>query len=415
MLVRGAPADSFSGGLGLPVHRVNRCVGHWVSPQVSEGRNVNVPHARQPVQPCRVKITDVRPPKHGGRIREVALARGVMSAAVLNALGRPLEIEFRPRPVPGPGQVLVRVRAAGLCHTDLHLADGSAVTPTLPIVLGHEIAGEVAEAGEGAGFAPGDRVLAYYYEGCGHCTWCVDGSENLCPHPAAKVGFDSDGGLREYYLAAARSLVPIADAVSFAEAAVLGCSGTTAVRVVRSVARTTAGETLVVIGAGGVGLAVVQVAVGDGARVIAVDPHAPSREQARRYGAHHVVDPLEGDPVAAVHAATAGEGCHVAVDTVGNAHTPGQAVRMTGTRGRVVLVGYTGKPSALDVLDVVVRETEIRGSVGATLADVHTVMQMAAAGLIRGCVEAEYPLEQVNEALTRLTDGNVTGRLVVTF
>ncbi|MFF4321329.1 alcohol dehydrogenase catalytic domain-containing protein [Streptomyces sp. NPDC001568] len=343
------------------------------------------------------------------------MASGAMSAAVLRALGKPIEIETRTRPVPGPGQVLMRVRAAGLCHTDLHLADGSAVTPPLPIVLGHEIAGEIAEVGPGVEAAAGERVLAHYYEGCGHCTWCAAGSENLCPTPAAKVGFDSDGGLREYHLARARSLVPIADTVSFAEAAVLGCSGTTAVRVVRSVARTASGETLTVIGAGGVGLAVVQVAVADGARVIAVDPHAPSREQARRYGAHAVIDPLAGDPVAAVHAATAGEGCDVVVDTVGNRHTPGQAVRMTGTRGRVVLVGYTGKPSTLDVLDVVVRETEIRGSVGATLADAQTVMRMAEEGLIRGYVEAEYRLEQVNEALARLAAGNVTGRLVVTF
>lgn len=342
------------------------------------------------------------------------MANSVMSAAVLNALGKPLEIEPRPRPVPGPGQVLVRVRAAGLCHTDLHLADGSAVTPHLPIVLGHEIAGEVAEVGEGVGFTPGDRVLAYYYEGCGRCAWCADGSENLCPAPAAKVGFDSDGGLSEYYLAGDRSLVPIADTVSFAEAAVLGCSGTTAVRVVRAVARTAPDETVVVIGAGGVGLAVVQVAVADGARVIAVDPHAPSREQARRYGAHTVIDPRVGDPVTAVRAATAGRGCHVAIDTVGNRDTPGQAVRMTGTRGRVVLVGYTGKPSTLDVLDVVVRETEIRGSVGATLGDAHTVMKMAGAGLIHGHVEAEYPLDRINEALARLADGNVTGRLVIT-
>ncbi|MFE4636228.1 alcohol dehydrogenase catalytic domain-containing protein [Streptomyces sp. NPDC056773] len=342
------------------------------------------------------------------------MASGEMSAAVLRALGKPLEIETRARPVPGPGQVLIRVLAAGLCHTDLHLADGSAVTPPLPIVLGHEIAGEIAEIGPGVTAAPGDRVLAYYYEGCGHCTWCADGSENLCPAPAAKVGFDSDGGLCEYYLAGARSLVPIADTVSFAEAAVLGCSGTTAVRVVRSVARTAPGETLTVIGAGGVGLAVVQVAVADGARVIAVDPHAPSREQARRYGAHAVVDPLAGDPVAAVHDATEGAGCDVVVDTVGNTHTPGQAVRMTGTRGRVVLVGYTGKPATLDVLDVVVRESEIRGSVGATLADAHTVMRMAEAGLIRGHVEAEYPLAQVNEALARLAAGEVTGRLLVT-
>ncbi|MEU8962827.1 alcohol dehydrogenase catalytic domain-containing protein [Streptomyces sp. NPDC048491] len=342
------------------------------------------------------------------------MASGVMSAAVLKAPGKPLEIECRPRPVPGPGQALIRVRAAGLCHTDLHLADGSVITPPLPLVLGHEIAGEVAEAGSGAGCAVGDRVLAYYYQGCGRCTWCANGSENLCREPAAKVGFDTDGGLCEYYLAGAGSLVGIADTVSFEEAAVLGCSGTTAVRVVRSVARTAPGESLVVIGAGGVGLAVVQVAVADGAHVIAVDPHAPSREQARRYGAHAVIDPGAADPVAAVGTASADEGCDVVVDTVGNEYTVGQAVRMTRTRGRVVLVGYTGRPAPLDVLDVVVRETEIRGSVGATLADARTAMGMAAAGLLRGCVEARYPLVQVNQALTRLATGEVTGRLVVT-
>ncbi len=158
------------------------------------------------------------------------------------------------------------------------------------------------------------------------------------PGPRAKVGFDSDGGLCEYYLAGARSLVPITDTPG-------------AVRAMERTTRT------------------------------AVVPEQPRT------------------------AASAKE--------TGNTHTPGQAVRMTGTRGRVVLVGYTGKPSTLDVLEVVVRETEIRGSVGATLADAHTVMRMAEAGLIRGHVEAEYPLEQVDEALARLAAGNVTGRLVI--
>ncbi|MYV58099.1 alcohol dehydrogenase catalytic domain-containing protein, partial [Streptomyces sp. SID3212] len=228
----------------------------------------------------------------------------VMRVAVLRALGGPLELETRPRPVPGPGQVLIRVRAAGLCHTDLHLVDGSAVTPPLPLVLGHEIAGEVVTVGAspspspGTGpgpgtnsrTEPGDRVLAYYYEGCRTCAWCAEGSENLCPRPAAKVGFDSDGGLAEYYLASARSLVPIADSVPFAEAAVLGCSGTTAVRVVRSVARVAPDETVVVVGAGGVGLSVIQVAVADGARILAIDPHGPSREQALAFGAAGALD-----------------------------------------------------------------------------------------------------------------------------
>ncbi|MFJ6833645.1 alcohol dehydrogenase catalytic domain-containing protein [Streptomyces sp. NPDC091209] len=258
------------------------------------------------------------------------------------------------------------------------------------------------------------RTGKAYYEGCGRCDWCAEGSENLCPRPAAKVGFDSDGGLGEYYLARSRSLVPIADSVSFAEAAVLGCSGTTAVRVVRSVARVARDETVAVVGAGGVGLAVIQVAVADGARVVAIDPHGPSRKQALAFGAADALDPLAGDPVEQVLAATGHEGCHAVIDTVGNEHTPGQSVRMARTRGRVVLVGYTGRPATLDVLDVVVRETEIRGSVGATLADARTVMDMAAQGLLRGCIDTEYPLDQVNTALAHLAAGGVNGRLVVT-
>lgn len=343
-----------------------------------------------------------------------AVTGETMTVAVLCELGGLLRSEERPLPVPGPGQVLIRVRAAGLCHTDLHLAEGAAITPPLPIVLGHEIAGEVVEAGPGTRVRPGDRVLAYYYDGCGQCPWCQAGMENLCPAPAAKHGFDSDGGLAQYFLADARCLVPIAPSVSFAEAAVLGCSGTTALHVVRSVARVAPGEAVVVIGAGGVGLAVVQVAVADGATVIAVDPHEPSRAQALRYGAAQAVDPAAADPLTAVRAATGGSGCHVVVDTVGNARTPGLAVRMTRTRGRVVLVGYTGQPAEMDILEIVVKETEVRGSVGATLDDARQVMAMAAEGRIRGCVEAEYPLGEVNQALRRLAEGSVVGRLVIT-
>jgi propanol-preferring alcohol dehydrogenase len=338
---------------------------------------------------------------------------GVMSAAVLRGLGEPLRIESRPRPVPGPGQVLIRVRAVGLCHTDLHLAAGSAIAPPLPIVLGHEIAGEVAEVGAGVVTRPGDRVLAYYYDGCHDCDWCASGAENLCASPAAKVGFDSDGGLSEYYLTTERCLVPIEPQVAFADAAVLGCSGTTAVRVVRSVAEVRAGEVVAVIGAGGVGLAVIQVAVAGGATVVAVDPHEGSRKQAVHCGAAAAIDPAGEDPVRAVLEASGGRGCDVVIDTVGNEHTPNQAVLMTRVRGRVVLVGYTERPSPMNVLEMVVRESVVRGSVGATLSDAHQVMAMAAEGRIRAFIEAEYPLDRVNEALDRLRGGDVVGRLII--
>ncbi|MEU3542161.1 alcohol dehydrogenase catalytic domain-containing protein [Streptomyces paromomycinus] len=342
-----------------------------------------------------------------------------MLAAVLNGAGRPLTLERRARPLPGAGEAVIRVRAAGVCHTDLHLAAGVPATPRLPLILGHEIAGEVAELGEGAarstGLAVGDRVLAYYYHGCGVCRRCALGLENLCPTPLAKWGFDTDGGFAEYFLTAARCLVPVPADVPLAEAAVLGCSGTTALHVLRSVAKLLAGEAVAVVGAGGVGLACVQAAVARGARVVAFDPRPCGREAALRYGALAAVDPADPHPVGAMQRSSRMEilRCDVVVDTVGSTDTLNLDVLLADLQGRVAVVGYTGRPVALDVFPLVSRETAVLGSVGATLDDARDVVRMAAAGSLRGLIAAEYPLAGINEALDRLARGGVTGRLVI--
>ncbi|MGP4110779.1 alcohol dehydrogenase catalytic domain-containing protein [Streptomyces sp. 4N509B] len=337
---------------------------------------------------------------------DVATREGpsVMRAAVLPAPRKPLRIETRPVPRPGPGELLVRVRAAGVCHTDLHLIEGVPADPPLPLVLGHEIAGEVVGTGE--------RVLVYYYDGCGGCRWCRTGLENLCRTQRAKWGFDADGGFAEYVAVPARCAVPLPASLGFAEAAVLGCSGTTAVHVVRAVADLRAGERVTVVGVGGVGLACVQVAVAAGSEVTVVDPRKDSREAALRLGAVAAVDPGEVDPTDAVLAATGGHGCDAVVDTVGNAASPGQAVAMLRPRGRVVLVGYTEAPASVDVAALVTREARVLGSVGATLAEAHEAVEMAAAGTLRAVIASEFPLAQVNEALAALRAG-VTGRLVL--
>ncbi|GGM87009.1 alcohol dehydrogenase catalytic domain-containing protein [Dactylosporangium sucinum] len=336
-----------------------------------------------------------------------------MGVAVLAALDTALQIQARPVPAPAAGQALIRVRAAGVCHTDLHLVAGVPAGPPLPLVLGHEIAGEVVEAGDGVEFAAGDRVLVYYYDGCGRCRWCAGGLENLCRQPKAKWGFDTDGGFAQYLAVPARCLVEVPAAVTLDDAAVLGCSGTTGVHVIDTVAQVAAGETVTVIGVGGVGLAAVQVALARGARVVAVDPHDGSRAAARQLGAGHCVDPAAEDAVAAVRAATSGGGCDVVVDTVGNEYTPAQAVGMVRPQGRVVLVGYTGRPAGLDVAAVVTREARILGSVGATAADAREALRLAAAGRLRVPVADRYPLAEVNDALDRLQSGKVIGRLVL--
>jgi 2-desacetyl-2-hydroxyethyl bacteriochlorophyllide A dehydrogenase len=333
-----------------------------------------------------------------------------MRVAALTALNRPLEIRIRPVPTPGPGQALVRIRAAGVCHTDLHLAAGVPTSPAFPLVLGHEIAGEIVSS---AAFAADTRVLVYYYDGCGSCDWCAQGLENLCRQANAKWGFDTDGGFAEYLVVPDRCLVAVPESVPLDEAAVLGCSGTTGVHVIDTVAQVRPGETVTVIGVGGVGLACVQVAAARGARVIAVDPHEDSRAVAESLGATRSVDPVAADPVEVVRALAGGDGCDVVVDTVGNDRTPAQAIAMVRPQGRVVLVGYTESPAHIDVATAVTREVRLFGSVGATLADTAEVLRLAEAGALRIPIADRYSLSQVNEALDRLHSGKVVGRLVL--
>lgn len=335
----------------------------------------------------------------------------LMRAAWIEAVGEPLRTGKRQRPEPGPGEVLVAVRAAGVCHTDLHLRDGVPQAPSLPLVPGHEIAGDVVAAGSDVDIAVGERVLVYYYDGCGHCPSCATGAENLCPAPNAKWGFDTDGGYAEFVTAPARCCVPLPAAVDYADAAVMGCSGTTALHAGRAVAGIRPQETVVVIGAGGIGLAVVQVALLDGARVIAVDTHEDSRAQARGLGATAL--PAGPGLPAAVAAVTGGSGVDVVIDTVGDEHTPGIAVGLLRTGGRLVLIGYTGRPAPLDVARLVTGEIVVRGSVGATLADAHEAVRLLAAGDLRAVISLRLPLSEANQALRLLAGGAAVGRIVL--
>lgn len=337
-----------------------------------------------------------------------------MRAAVLRDIDSKLDLDEYPRPEPGPGEALVRIRAAGVCHTDLHLVAGVPDDPPLPLVLGHEITGEVVRLGRETATPArtGDRVLVYYYNGCRSCDWCTRGLENLCRKPNAKWGFDTDGGYAEYISVPVRCLVPLPAGVGYAEGAVLGCSGTTATHVIDTVARVASGELVVVLGAGGVGLATIQVALARGATVIAVDPDPGSRAAAITCGASAATTPTALPDE--VHSAVGGRCADVVVDTVGDAGTPGLAIDVVRPQGRVVLVGYTSALATLAVTDVVTREVMVRGSVGSTLADAAEVVRMAEEGSLRAFIAGEYPLERVNDALDRLRAGRVVGRLVLT-
>ena len=318
-----------------------------------------------------------------------------MNAAVLRRVGVPLRLEDRPLPQPRGEEVLVRVRGAGVCHSDLHMIDGLIPGLPLPRVLGHEIAG-VAE-GLGA-------VLVYASWGDGTCRWCRRGEEQLCAR-AAEPGWVRDGGYAEALVVPSkRYLLPLGD-LDPVRAAPLADAGVTAYRAVRRLQPWLAGDgTAVVLGAGGLGQFAIQLLrhAGD-ARVVAVDPDQAKRDQARLLGADQT----------AASGADLEPGAAVAVlDLVGSDATLAEAARLVRPTGVVMVVGEAGGRLPFG-FGAVPNEAHLTTSLWGSYRDLVAVVELARAGTLRWEVEA-LPLHRVNEALERLRHGRVRGRLVLT-
>lgn len=326
----------------------------------------------------------------------------------------PFRLEDVPVPEPGQGEVRVRIRAAGVCHTELHFESGLLNLGVAPVTVGHEIAGTVdAVGGNVTTRHEGDRVIVYYYSGCGTCEWCRRGEENLCPSPRAQLGFVSDGGYAEYVVVPARNAVPIPDALSFADAAPIGCGVTTALHACR-LAAVKAGDTVVVQGMGGVGYGLVQVARLHGARVIGIGRSPDKLSLASALGAEAVVNAAAVDDVAAqVRALTEGRGADVVFELVATAPTMAASVAMLARRGRLVFIGYSEDALTVAPVQLVVLEAQVMGSVGNTLAELEEAVRMVADGQVRTVVDRVVPLEEYATALEALRQGHVMGRMVL--
>jgi len=318
-----------------------------------------------------------------------------VNAAVLRRVGAPLRLEDRPLPQPRGEEVLVRVRGAGVCHSDLHMIDGLIPGLPLPRVLGHEIAG-VAE-GLGA-------VLVYASWGDGTCRWCRRGEEQLCAR-AAEPGWVRDGGYAEAVVVPSkRYLLPLGD-LDPVRAAPLADAGVTAYRAVRRLQPWLAGDgTAVVLGAGGLGQFAIQFLrhAGD-ARVVAVDPDQAKRDQARLLGA---------DQTAAAGADLEPGAAVAVLDLVGSDATLAEAARLVRPTGVVMVVGEAGGRLPFG-FGAVPNEAHLTTSLWGSYRDLVAVVELARAGTLRWEVEA-LPLHRVNEALERLRHGRVRGRLVLT-
>jgi propanol-preferring alcohol dehydrogenase len=328
---------------------------------------------------------------------------------------RKFELRAVAIPAPGPGQVRVRIAACGVCRTELHLRDGLLDLGRRDFTVGHEIAGVVDALGEGVDPGRlGQRVVVYYYQGCGDCRYCLAGDEQLCPQPVAQPGFTTDGGYAEFLVVRARNCVPVPDNVELTQVAPMGCAGSTAVHAGK-MAAIRPGEWAVVHGFGGVGLALMQYAVAAGARTIAIGLGAEKMALATRLGATAVIDAADEDDVPARVAAITGEGADVVFELVGTTESMRRSAAMLRRRGRLVMVGYTGENFEIHPVELIVRELQVMGSVGSTLQDLHDVVDLVATGAITPFIDRTLPLAQFEAALEAVQQQTPMGRIVLTL
>jgi 6-hydroxycyclohex-1-ene-1-carbonyl-CoA dehydrogenase len=336
-------------------------------------------------------------------------------AALFHGPGRPLEVAEIPAPAPGPGEVRVRVAACGVCHTDLHYLDHG--TPTFrqpPLVLGHEASGTIDALGPGvAGWEEGDRVLLPAVLTCGSCRYCRLGRENICAN-MRMFGNHVDGAYAEYVTAPARDLFRLPEAIPLADGCVIADAFSTPFHAVKNRGRVRPGDVVAVVGVGGVGLNVVQIAAAAGAQVIAVDRRPERLAIALRLGAAAVVDGNEGAPERRVRALTDG-GADVAFEVVGSAATLEIAGGCLRPGGRLCVVGYSTERPAWPAHRIMFQELEIVGSLGCRPVDYPPLIAMVASGRLQlaPLVTGRFPLDHVNDALDACREGRGVRSLVI--
>jgi propanol-preferring alcohol dehydrogenase len=336
-----------------------------------------------------------------------------MKAAILREFKAPLSIEEVDRPKPDAHEVLIQVEACGVCHSDLHVADADwpQLVPITkrPLILGHEIAGRVAEKGASASHLQiGDRVgVPWVHWTCGECEFCREGNENLCVKQKI-TGVTVDGGYAEFVKAPASHALKIPEGLSCVEAAPLFCAGVTVYRSLRQ-ARVQPGQRLAVFGVGGLGHLAVQIGVGLGAKVTAIDISDEKLAQAQNLGASATLNAANVNVVKELRRAG---GVHAAMVTSAAKAAYDAAFPCVRPTGMLLVVGLPAESLCFPAIQMAALEVRIQASSVGTREDLREVLALAAAGRVR-CQTATRPLAEVNEALEQLRDGQVSGRLVL--
>jgi propanol-preferring alcohol dehydrogenase len=344
--------------------------------------------------------------------QEISFMAKTMKAAMVHAFGKPLTIEEVAIPTPGPGEVLVKIVATGVCHTDLHAADGDwPVKPTPPFIPGHEGAGIVAALGAGVtSLKEGDPVgIAWLHDACGECEYCQTGWETLC-ESQHDSGYSVNGSFAEYAIGSAAYVARLPERPDFASLAPILCAGVTTYKGLKET-EARPGEWVAISGIGGLGHVAVQYAKAMGLHVVALDVTEDKLALARTLGADVAVDAQSPDAIEQVVKATSG-GAHGVLVTAVSPPAFSQAIGMTRRRGTVSLVGLPPGGFATPIFEVVLKRITIRGSIVGTRKDLAEALAFAAEGKVRAHIH-QAQLEDINAIFGNLKAGQVDGRMVV--
>jgi len=308
-------------------------------------------------------------------------------------------------------EVLVKVKACGVCATDLKVISGHINSKGFPRIVGHEAMGEVVEIGEKVGkINICDRVVISTYVTCGECKYCKQGRETLCTNVKGRIGIDRDGGFAEYMKVPASNIVKVPDEVADEEAAILPCGAGVPLHALKNRANIGPTDTIVILGVGGVGIHAVQLSKVLGAQVIAIDISDTKLELAKKYGADYVVKSNEDDYLEKLE--EIGEITAI-LDTAGLPKVLRQIQEVLVRGAKIIIVGYGPCKDLIAPLDfIALKEFEIYGSRGVSIQELRELMKFVALNKIKPVVK-KFPLEDLNNVLNKLRKNQINGRAVI--
>ena len=339
-----------------------------------------------------------------------------MKVMVLNEYNTPLDAVEKDIPEVGADEVLVKVKACGICQTDLKIIRGAIPPPivTLPHVMGHEVAGEVAAVGANVtGVAVGDVGLVYIYVPCRDCEQCLSGRQNLCDN-IKRIGFEIGGGFSEYLKIPAFNFCTFQPDLPMHEMAIVADAIGTSYHAITGLAEVKAGQDVLIVGAGGLGIHAVQIAKLCGANVFVADLDERALELAKQHGADAAFIPDEAPQ--GIKDLTSGAGVDAVIEIVGSPETLSWSLPALKSGGKLILVGYApGNPFPLDTMMMHYNEYQVIGCRFIPKVELLQLLRLIEKGKIKPVVSKTLPFDQVNEALAELKDGNILGRIVLTL